>query len=292
VIFCGSSKSYFRLFIQHILRNCKPKFTDFLKCFRKVSEIQTARSQPRTSCLNFQYCVDFRDVLNCWWIQLVLYRSVMPRAYWTCRTGRAAGEIGKFWGSVWDVFVYVCMFLRNRKRFRWLIGWPGWLHVYSSFEIPSYSGAVHEPRSMGLLNFKKPFCAFLIVLWNPSAHFALCGLLRRFCIHQEFVICLSAYLPANILLINTCSDPICVGTSVHCWKRPRSFLSGLAWALSHVAFSRTDCRHWNAVEFNLNSTWINEEVEWQSVISFGGKIFLHCTPGIVVSYAILLLCAK
>jgi hypothetical protein len=89
--------------------------------------------QPRTSCLNFQYCVDFRDVLNCWWIQLVLYRSVMPRAYWTCRTGRAAGEIGKFWGSVWEVFVYVCIFLRKRKRFRWLIGWPGWLHVYSSF---------------------------------------------------------------------------------------------------------------------------------------------------------------
>jgi len=149
--------------------------------------------QPRTSCLNFQYCVDFRDVLNCWWIQLVLYRSVMPRAYWTCRTGRAAGEIGKFWGSVWEVFVYVCIFLRKRKRFRWLIGWPGWLHVYSSFF--SHSGAVHEPRSMGLLNFTGPVYAFLIVksgseLWNPSAHFALCGLLRRLCIHQEFVICL------------------------------------------------------------------------------------------------------
>jgi hypothetical protein len=71
--------------------------------------------QPRTSCLNFQYCVDFRDVLNCWWIQLVLYRSVMPRAYWTCRTGRAAGEIGKFWGSVWGS-VCVCLYIFTQTK--------------------------------------------------------------------------------------------------------------------------------------------------------------------------------
>ena len=44
--------------------------------------------------------------------------------------------------------------------------------------------------------------------------------------------------------------------------------------------SRTNCCHWNAVEFSMNSIWINDEVKWQSVIKLGGNNhFWHYTLG-------------
>lgn len=68
-----------------------------------------------------------------------------------------------------------------------------------------------------------PVRSSAIVFRYPSAHFALHGLLQRFfIIHQEFVMCLQTYLLVNILLINTCSDASCIGTSVHCWKPPHT----------------------------------------------------------------------
>jgi hypothetical protein len=35
--------------------------------------------------------------------------------------------------------------------------------------------------------------------------------------------------------------------------------------------SRTNCCHWNVVEFSMNSKWINEEVKWQLVSNFAGN---------------------
>jgi len=56
--------------------------------------------------------------------------------------------------------------------------------------------------------------------------------------------------------------------------------------------SRTNCCHWNAVEFNLNSNWINEEVKWLFVSNFAGRSSLTMHSGIAVSYAILFLVCK
>jgi hypothetical protein len=39
---------------------------------------------------------------------------------------------------------------------------------------------------------------------NPSAHFALCALLQRCCIHQEFVIYLSKFVKHVFLLYFVC----------------------------------------------------------------------------------------
>lgn len=116
------------------------------------------------------------------------------------------------------------------------------------------------------------------VLRNPSAHFALCALLQRCCIHQEFVIYLSKFVKhvfllyfvcwSTLVLMHSLSAAVFIGgsgythTALSVWSCMAAFACRI---------SRTNCSYWNAVDFILKSIWINEEVEWQSVIKFGNN---------------------
>jgi hypothetical protein len=96
-----------------------------------------------------------------------------------------------------------------------------------------------------------------------------------------------------MLLINTCSDASCVGSSVHFWKRPqRAFCVVLH---GHFRMSHFQGRI-VVIGMQLNSSWNQLELtkKWSDNLwSVLVETFLwHCTSGIVVSCAILLWCVN
>ena len=134
-------------------------------------------------------------------------------------------------------------------------------------------------RGLGVsLNCTEPWCAFLQLCCEILLRTSHCAHFRK----DVVFIKNSSYIFLNLysmsfcscifLLINTGPDAFFIGSSVHWWKRLHTALS--VWscmAAFACRISRTNCSYWKAVDFNLKSIWINEEVEWQSVIKFGNN---------------------